>query len=75
MTVFDRSTAERAPPTETPSRGRRFGGISISARIAALTAAGLLSLVLSSFFLTQALYRSADRTAESKVLFDRAATA
>lgn len=54
---------------------RRLRDLPIAARIAALTAAGLVSLVASSIFLTQALYSSADRTAETKALFDRAATA
>ncbi|ODR88616.1 response regulator [Sinorhizobium alkalisoli] len=53
----------------------RLAGLPISARVAALTAAGLISLILSSLFLTQALYRSADRMAETTELFDRAASA
>ncbi|ASY65310.1 hypothetical protein SJ05684_b43280 (plasmid) [Sinorhizobium sojae CCBAU 05684] len=60
-----------------PTKGlaRRLAGLPISARVAALTAAGLISLILSSMFLTQALYRSADRMAETTELFDRAASA
>lgn len=58
---------------------RRFAGrlanLPISARIAAITAAGLISLILSSVFLTQALYRSAERMADTRELFDRAASA
>ena len=54
---------------------RRLASLPIAARIAALTAAGLISLIVSSILLTQALYRSADRTAETKELFDLAATA
>ncbi|OHV79608.1 response regulator [Ensifer sp. LCM 4579] len=53
----------------------RLARLPISARVAALTAAGLISLILSSLFLTQALYRSADRMAETTELFDRAASA
>ncbi|MGB3386892.1 MAG: response regulator [Pseudaminobacter sp.] len=53
----------------------RLANLPISARVAALTAAGLISLIVSSIFLTQALYRSADRTAQTKALFDHAATA
>ncbi|TIM64799.1 MAG: hybrid sensor histidine kinase/response regulator, partial [Mesorhizobium sp.] len=34
-----------------------------------------ISLIVSSILLTQALYRSADRTADTKALFDLAATA
>ena len=75
MTVLGPSPG--AARSSGPYRRERHGtgGIPISARIAALTAAGLISLVISSFFMTQALYRSADRTAATKVLFDRAATA
>ncbi|MER8400006.1 response regulator [Mesorhizobium sp. M1348] len=62
-------SAPARPPT------RRFANLPISARIAALTAAGLISLIVSSIFLTQALYRSADRTAETKAFFDAASTA
>jgi signal transduction histidine kinase/CheY-like chemotaxis protein/HAMP domain-containing protein len=53
----------------------RLGNLPISARVAALTAAGLISLVLSSVFLTQALYRSAERMADTRGLFERAASA
>ncbi len=59
----------------TPSPARRRAGIPIAARIAALTAAGLVSLAIASFFMTHALYRGAERTAATKILFDRAATA
>ena len=75
------TAAEQAPRRMTPasapakSLASRFASLPISARIAALTAAGLISLILSSIFLTQALYRSADRTAETKALFDLAGTA
>jgi len=62
-----------APPDKGPAR--RLANLPISARVAALTAAGLISLVLSSVFLTQALYRSAERMAETRELFDRAASA
>lgn len=69
-----RDTGAQAPQ---PRRGlmHRLANLPISARVAALTAAGLISLILSSIFLTQALYRGADRTAETKALFDHAATA
>jgi signal transduction histidine kinase/CheY-like chemotaxis protein/HAMP domain-containing protein len=53
----------------------RLANLPISARVAALTAAGLISLVLSSVFLTQALYRSAERMDDTRELFDRAASA
>ena len=56
-------------------RKSRPGGIPISVRIVALTAAGLISLVISSVFMTHALYQGASRTEATKVLFDRAATA
>ncbi|MBP2233975.1 signal transduction histidine kinase/DNA-binding response OmpR family regulator/HAMP domain-containing protein/ElaB/YqjD/DUF883 family membrane-anchored ribosome-binding protein [Sinorhizobium kostiense] len=62
-----------APPDKGPAS--RLANLPISARVAALTAAGLISLVLSSVFLTQALYRSAERMAETRELFDRAASA
>ena len=62
-------------PAPAKSFGRRFANLPISARVAVLTAAGLISLIVSSIFLTQALYRSADRTAETKTYFDLAATA
>jgi signal transduction histidine kinase/CheY-like chemotaxis protein/HAMP domain-containing protein len=57
------------------SLARRLADLPIAARVAALTAGGLISLIVSSILLTQALYRSADRTAETKALFDHAATA
>ncbi len=75
------TAAEQAPrritPASAPARSlaSRFASLPISVRVAALTAAGLISLILSSIFLTQALYRSADRTAETKALFDLAGTA
>ena len=75
------TAVEQAPRRITPasapakSLASRFASLPISARIVALTAAGLVSLILSSIFLTQALYRSADRTAETKALFDLASTA
>lgn len=70
-----RSAIDPAKPQPRRGLANRLGSLPISARIAALTAAGLVSLILSSIFLTQALYRSADRTAETKALFDHAATA
>ena len=75
------TAVEQAPRRITPasapakSLASRFASLPISVRIVALTAAGLISLILSSIFLTQALYRSADRTAETKALFDLAGTA
>jgi signal transduction histidine kinase/CheY-like chemotaxis protein/HAMP domain-containing protein len=75
------STAEQsqAPLTAQKLRSRMparlFRDLPIAARITALTAAGLISLVISSIILTQALYSSAARTAETKALFDRSATA
>jgi signal transduction histidine kinase/DNA-binding response OmpR family regulator/HAMP domain-containing protein len=65
----------QAVPRPTKRFASRLSDLPISARVAALTAAGLISLILSSVFLTQALYRSADRMAETKELFDRAASA
>ena len=62
---------EQAPPrTASVARPlkslmRRLANLPISARVGALTAAGLISLIFSAVFLTQALYRSADRTAET----------
>ncbi|MGZ2478741.1 response regulator [Sinorhizobium medicae] len=67
-----RSTEAGRPTKRLDSR---IIDLPISARVAALTAAGLVSLVLSSLFLTQALYRSAERMAETRELFDRAASA
>ncbi len=66
-------SSEAVPPTKKPAS--RLANLPISARVAALTAAGLISLILSSVFLTQALYRSAERMAETRELFDRAASA
>ncbi|WP_085027343.1 response regulator [Ensifer aridi] len=68
---------EAAGAASAPTKGlaSRLANLPISARVAALTAAGLISLVLSSVFLTQALYRSAERMAETRELFDRAASA
>lgn len=66
-------SGEAVPPSKKPAS--RLANLPISARIAALTAAGLISLILSSVFLTQALYRSAERMAETRELFDRAASA
>ncbi len=57
------------------SLANRLANLPISARVATLTAAGLISLVLSSVFLTQALHRSAERMADTQELFDRAASA
>ncbi|MGN7753364.1 response regulator [Sinorhizobium sp. 22678] len=67
----------RSTPAARPAKrlDSRITDLPISARVAALTAAGLISLVLSSLFLTQALYRSAERMAETRELFDRAASA
>jgi signal transduction histidine kinase/DNA-binding response OmpR family regulator/HAMP domain-containing protein len=69
------SRMEAAPRPAVKSLTSRLTNLPIAARVAALTAAGLISLIVSSILLTQALYRSADRTAETKVLFDLAATA
>ncbi|ACP27170.1 sensor protein [Sinorhizobium fredii NGR234] len=71
---------ERLRPVEavpTPARklAGRLANLPISARVATLTAAGLISLILSSVFLTQALHRSAERMADTQELFDRAASA
>lgn len=60
-----RSTEAARPAKRLDSR---ITDLPISARVAALTAAGLISLVLSSLFLTQALYRSAERMAETREL-------
>ncbi|WP_157015551.1 response regulator [Mesorhizobium xinjiangense] len=76
MSTFDRQ--QRLLETvSAPTRGivDRLANLPIAARVAALTAAGLISLVLSSVFLTQALYRSAERMDETRELFDRAASA
>ncbi|WP_018235367.1 response regulator [Ensifer sp. BR816] len=64
-----------AAPAQAKSLAGRLANLPISARVATLTAAGLISLVLSSVFLTQALHRSAARMAETQELFDRAASA
>ncbi|PDT80085.1 response regulator [Sinorhizobium sp. BJ1] len=70
---------EQVRPVVVPAPAKRFAGrlanLPISARVATLTAAGLISLVLSSVFLTQALHRSAERMADTQELFDRAASA
>jgi signal transduction histidine kinase/CheY-like chemotaxis protein/HAMP domain-containing protein len=76
MSALEHSPHEvEAIPAPAKSLGRRLAGLPIAVRVAALTAAGLISLIVSSFLLTQALYRSADRTADTKALFDLAATA
>ncbi|PDT48713.1 MULTISPECIES: response regulator [Sinorhizobium] len=62
-------------PVPAPRLASRIANLPISARVATLTAAGMISLVLSSVFLTQALHRSAARMAETQELFDRAASA
>ncbi|NRP72961.1 Autoinducer 2 sensor kinase/phosphatase LuxQ [Ensifer psoraleae] len=67
--------AFEAPPASAKKRASRLANLPIFARVATLTAAGLISLILSSVFLTQALYRSAERMAETRELFDRAASA
>jgi signal transduction histidine kinase/CheY-like chemotaxis protein/HAMP domain-containing protein len=76
MTALEQ-TPKRIAGSSRPTKSLKFRltNLPISARVAALTAAGLISLILSSIFLTQALYRSADRTAEAKALFDLAGTA
>lgn len=76
MSALEQSP-HRVETVSAPARpfARSFANLPISARIAALTAAGLISLIVSSIFLTQALYRSADRTAETKTFFDAASTA
>ncbi|MER8424979.1 MULTISPECIES: response regulator [unclassified Mesorhizobium] len=76
MSALEQSP-HRVETVSAPARpfARPFAHLPISARIAALTAAGLISLIVSSIFLTQALYRSADRTAETKAFFDAASTA
>jgi signal transduction histidine kinase/CheY-like chemotaxis protein/HAMP domain-containing protein len=74
MTAVEQAP-HRIAPAPAKSVASRFASLPISARIVARTAAGLISLILSSIFLTQALYRSADRTAETKALFDLAGTA
>ncbi|OAP41524.1 hybrid sensor histidine kinase/response regulator [Sinorhizobium glycinis] len=67
------------PVSTVPAPARklasRLANLPISVRVATLTAAGLISLVLSSVFLTQALHRSAERMADTQELFDRAASA
>ncbi|RWK43647.1 response regulator [Mesorhizobium sp.] len=76
MSVLEQTPHEvEAIPAPSKSLGRRLASLPIAARVAALTAAGLISLIVSSILLTQALYRSADRTADTKALFDLAATA
>ncbi len=76
MSALEQSP-HRVEAVSAPAKplARRFANLPISARIAALTAAGLISLIVSSIFLTQALYRSANRTAETKAFFDVASTA
>ncbi|MCP9231770.1 response regulator [Mesorhizobium sp. LMG 17147] len=76
MSALEQSS-HQVEAVSAPARplARSFANLPISARIAALTAAGLISLIVSSIFLTQALYRSADRTAETKAFFDVASTA
>ncbi len=75
------STAEQAQATMSPPKPRSrslprlLRDLPIAVRITALTAAGLISLVISSILLTQALYGSAARMAQTKALFDQAATA
>jgi signal transduction histidine kinase/CheY-like chemotaxis protein len=64
-----------AAPAPTRNLASRLANLPIAARVATLTAAGLISLILSSVFLTQALHRSAARMAETQELFDRAASA
>lgn len=76
MSTLEQSSPQmKTIPAPAKSLVRRLASLPIAARVAALTAAGLISLIVSSILLTQALYRSADRTAETKELFDLAATA
>lgn len=76
MSTLEQSAHQvQSVPAPAKSLARRLADLPIAARVAALTAGGLISLIVSSILLTQALYRSADRTAETKALFDHAATA
>ncbi|MDH3668845.1 MAG: PAS-domain containing protein [Paracoccaceae bacterium] len=61
---------------ETPRSGwSRFGSLPIWARLALLTAAGLISLIGSSLFLSSALNQTAERTTQMQGLHDAAAAA
>ncbi len=53
----------------------RFGSLPIWARLALLTAAGLISLIGSSLFLSSALNQTAERTTQMQGLHDSAAAA
>ncbi|MBB4186505.1 response regulator [Sinorhizobium terangae] len=75
MSALGQQRSIEAAPAPARSLASRLANLPISARVAALTAAGLISLILSSVFLTQALYRSAERMAETRELFDRADSA
>ncbi|MDK1478842.1 hypothetical protein, partial [Sinorhizobium sp. 6-117] len=72
MSALGQQRSIEAAPAPARSLASRLANLPISARVAALTAAGLISLILSSVFLTQALYRSAEQMAETRELFDRA---
>ena len=69
-----------SPITVRPRYGSRSGlgrlaSLPLWARLVILTAAGLISLIGSSLYLSSALHQTADRTTKMKELFDVARAA
>jgi signal transduction histidine kinase len=69
------SLAEAQPGPEPRSGLGRIASLPLWARLIMLTAAGLLSLIGSSLFLSSELHQTADRTTRMKELFDVAGVA
>ena len=70
MNAPEAGPAEAQPRSEPWPGLRRLASLPIWARLIMLTAAGLISLIGSSLFLSSALHQTADRTTKMKALFD-----
>ena len=75
MSEPEGGTFESPPAVETQSGIGRLTAMPIWARLALLTAAGLISLVGSTLYLSSALDRTADRTVKMEELMDVAGAA
>lgn len=75
MSATESSLAD-ARPQNGPSRGwGQLGSLPLWARLVILTAAGLVSLIGSTFYLSSELRQTADRTTQLQALFDVVGTA
>jgi HAMP domain-containing protein len=70
MSTRETSLTEAQPRPESWSGLGRLASLPLWARLIMLTAAGLISLIGSSLFLSSALHQTADRTTKMQELFD-----